>query len=103
MEVLCRPMFSYSKHGWAETGLGLSLSYDIIKAHGREIKVNSTKTQQPHLPLCYPKVKYENQTANYANHDFMLLWQLRAKQQSRQPKTSASNRKKRYQPGVADA
>ncbi len=35
-----QPFFTTNPTG-QETGLGLSLSYDIVKAHGREIKVNT--------------------------------------------------------------
>jgi len=35
--------FFITKPTWQGTGLGLSLSYDIVKAHGGELKVESTE------------------------------------------------------------
>jgi signal transduction histidine kinase len=35
------------------TGLGLSLSYDIVKAHGRELKVGSKEGKEQRLLLIY--------------------------------------------------
>ena len=37
-EKIFKPFFT-SKPTWQGTGLGLRLIYDIVKAHGREIKV----------------------------------------------------------------
>jgi two-component system, NtrC family, sensor kinase len=38
------------------TGLGLSLSYDIIKAHGGEIKVNTIKEEGSEFIIQLPVV-----------------------------------------------
>ncbi|MBS1752936.1 MAG: ATP-binding protein [Ferruginibacter sp.] len=39
-----QPYFTIKPSGQG-TGLGLSLSYDIIKAHGGDIKVNSKENE----------------------------------------------------------
>ncbi len=39
------PGTSLQKNTSAGTGLGLSLSYDIVKAHGGEIKVETNKNE----------------------------------------------------------
>ena len=37
--------YELAKNTSAGTGLGLSLSYDIVKAHGGEIKVETNKNE----------------------------------------------------------
>jgi signal transduction histidine kinase len=44
IDKIFQPFFT-SKPTGQGTGLGLSLSYDIIKAHGREIKVNTKENE----------------------------------------------------------
>ena len=43
-EKIFQPFFTTKPTGEG-TGLGLSLSYDIIKAHGGELKVESTESE----------------------------------------------------------
>jgi signal transduction histidine kinase len=40
LDKVCQPFFTTKPTGQG-TGLGLSLSYDIIKAHGGELKVDT--------------------------------------------------------------
>jgi two-component system NtrC family sensor kinase len=48
------PFFTTKPTGQG-TGLGLSLSYDILKAHGGELKVESTEGEGSVFTITIPK------------------------------------------------
>jgi len=51
--MVFQPFFTTKPTGEG-TGLGLSLSYDIIKAHGWEIKVNSVEGESAEFIILLP-------------------------------------------------
>jgi two-component system NtrC family sensor kinase len=53
-EKIFQPFFTTKPTGQG-TGLGLSLSYDIVKAHGGEIKVESKEGQGCEFIIQLPK------------------------------------------------
>ena len=48
-----QPFFTTKPTG-QETGLGLSLSYDIVKAHGGELKVETTEGEGASFIIMLP-------------------------------------------------
>jgi len=55
VEKIFQPFFTTKPTGQG-TGLGLSLSYDIIKAHGGEIKVQSKEGEGSEFEIQLPVV-----------------------------------------------
>jgi len=53
VDKIFQPFFTTKPTGQG-TGLGLSLSYDIIKAHGREIKVDTKEGEGAHFIIELP-------------------------------------------------
>jgi signal transduction histidine kinase len=54
LDKIFQPFFTTKPTGQG-TGLGLSLSYDIIKAHGGEIKVETKEGEGAEFTICLPK------------------------------------------------
>jgi signal transduction histidine kinase len=52
-QKIFQPFFTTKPTGQG-TGLGLSLSYDIVKAHGGEIKVSSENGSGSQFIICLP-------------------------------------------------
>jgi two-component system NtrC family sensor kinase len=55
VDKIFQPFFTTKPTGQG-TGLGLSLSYDIVKAHGGEIKVNSTEGEGTEFIIHLPSI-----------------------------------------------
>ena len=55
IDKIFQPFFTTKPTGQG-TGLGLSLSYDIIKAHGGEIKVESAEGKGTEFTIDLPDV-----------------------------------------------
>jgi len=53
LDKIFQPFFSTKPTGQG-TGLGLSLSYDIVKAHGGELKVETKKNDGSEFVLILP-------------------------------------------------
>jgi signal transduction histidine kinase len=58
-EKIFQPFFTTKPTGQG-TGLGLSLSYDIVKAHGGELKVNTMEGEGTTFVVILPSTKLEN-------------------------------------------
>jgi signal transduction histidine kinase len=52
-DKIFQPFFTTKPTGQG-TGLGLSLSYDIVKAHGGELKVNTKLGHGSEFTICLP-------------------------------------------------
>ena len=55
LDKIFQPFFTTKPTGQG-TGLGLSLSYDIVKAHGGEIKVETKEGEGSHFIIQLPVV-----------------------------------------------
>ena len=55
LDKIFQPFFT-SKPTGQGTGLGLSLSYDIVKAHGGELKVDTKEGQGSEFIILFPVV-----------------------------------------------
>jgi two-component system NtrC family sensor kinase len=53
LDKIFQPFFTTKPSGIG-TGLGLSLSYDIIKAHGGELKVNTKEEEGAEFTIILP-------------------------------------------------
>ncbi len=53
IDKIFQPFFTTKPTGQG-TGLGLSLSYDIVKAHGGEIKLNSKENEGTEFTIALP-------------------------------------------------
>ncbi|HET9433100.1 MAG TPA: HAMP domain-containing sensor histidine kinase, partial [Chitinophagaceae bacterium] len=53
LDKIFQPFFTTKPTGQG-TGLGLSLSYDILKAHGGEIKVNTKENEGTEFTIILP-------------------------------------------------
>ena len=53
LDKIFQPFFTTKPTGQG-TGLGLSLSYDIIKAHGGEIRVNTKENERTEFIITLP-------------------------------------------------
>jgi two-component system, NtrC family, sensor kinase len=56
-EYFMKFLFFTTKPTGSRTGLGLSLSYDIVKAHGGEIKVESKEIEGTTFTVLLPLEK----------------------------------------------
>ncbi|HSO86807.1 MAG TPA: ATP-binding protein, partial [Draconibacterium sp.] len=55
-EKIFQPFFTTKPTGQG-TGLGLSLSYDIVKAHGGELKVETKESEGTEFIVLLPEIK----------------------------------------------
>ena len=56
VDKIFQPFFTTTKPTGQGTGLGLSLSYDIVKAHGGEIKVESKEGEGTEFKMIFPLI-----------------------------------------------
>ncbi|CAN5288748.1 hypothetical protein BH20BAC1_BH20BAC1_21530 [soil metagenome] len=61
IDKIFQPFFTTKPTGQG-TGLGLSLSYDIIKAHGGELKVETKEAEVTSFIIQLPKINHGNQS-----------------------------------------
>ena len=54
LDKIFQPFFTTKPTGQG-TGLGLSLAYDIVKAHGGEIKVNTKENEGTEFTIVLPR------------------------------------------------
>ncbi|MGB5700691.1 sensor histidine kinase, partial [Muriicola sp.] len=62
-EKIFQPFFTTKPSGEG-TGLGLSLSYDIVKAHGGELKVNTREGEGTEFTILLPILQTKKSIKN---------------------------------------
>jgi two-component system, NtrC family, sensor kinase len=67
LDKVFQPFFTTKPTGQG-TGLGLSLSYDIVKAHGGEIKVETKEGEGSKFIIQLPTTSLSHKSNNPTNH-----------------------------------